>query len=511
MPKLKENYDVVIIGSGLGGLMSAYILSRLGFSVCVLEKNAQIGGNLQTFKRDRTKFDTGVHYVGGAEKGQPLYPYLRYFNLLDNIDLIPLDKEGFDLISFDHDDVVYPHGMGYDRFIDNLAAHFPENRQDIEAYCELIQSTCRKFKLYNLVGEYEEADEFELLNIGAKEIIDGITENEKLRQVLAGSNMLYAGTEQSPFYIHALITNSYILSAYKLKHSDQMVKQLRLDIKAMGGDIFINAEVDRILNTAKTVEGVELTDGRIVKGNHYISNIHPTLTYQKMDNSVLRKSNSTRILTLPNSISVFILYIKFKPGAFPYANHNRYHFFTDEVWKVHEYTEDNWLKGIAMFNSPYANDPEHAETMCVMAYMRYDEVKQWEGTVNTTLSENSRGQDYEAFKEAKAQEILAALESVYPGIRETIYSYYTATPLTQRDYIGSAEGGIYGILRDYQDPIRSFIRARTKLKNLYFAGQNTVLHGVLGVTVSAVLAAQAIAGDDAVIDDILAAQKEVEA
>ncbi len=60
-----EQYDVVIIGSGLGGLACGTILAKEGYKVCILEKNKQIGGNLQTYVRDRVIFDSGVHYVGG--------------------------------------------------------------------------------------------------------------------------------------------------------------------------------------------------------------------------------------------------------------------------------------------------------------------------------------------------------------------------------------------------------------------------------------------------------------
>ena len=59
-----ETYDVIVIGSGLSGLFSALLLAKVGKKVCVLEKNQQYGGNLQTFKLNHILFDTGVHYVG---------------------------------------------------------------------------------------------------------------------------------------------------------------------------------------------------------------------------------------------------------------------------------------------------------------------------------------------------------------------------------------------------------------------------------------------------------------
>jgi all-trans-retinol 13,14-reductase len=65
-----EPFDIVIIGSGMGGLVCGNVLSLEGFRVCILEKNKQLGGCLQIFVRDRAIFDSGVHYLGGLDRGQ---------------------------------------------------------------------------------------------------------------------------------------------------------------------------------------------------------------------------------------------------------------------------------------------------------------------------------------------------------------------------------------------------------------------------------------------------------
>ena len=52
-----------------------------------LEKNNQYGGNLQTFVRDKTIFDTGIHYIGGLSEGQNLYKYFKYLGIMDQIEL----------------------------------------------------------------------------------------------------------------------------------------------------------------------------------------------------------------------------------------------------------------------------------------------------------------------------------------------------------------------------------------------------------------------------------------
>ena len=75
--------DAVVIGSGLGGLLSGAILSRAGYAVTVLEKAARPGGCLQTFVRDGIRFDTGFHSVAGLEPGGPLERIFRPLGLMD--------------------------------------------------------------------------------------------------------------------------------------------------------------------------------------------------------------------------------------------------------------------------------------------------------------------------------------------------------------------------------------------------------------------------------------------
>ena len=75
--------EALVIGSGLGGLLSGAILSRAGYRVTVLEKAAQPGGCLQTFTREGIRFDTGFHSVAGLEEGGPLERIFRPLGLMD--------------------------------------------------------------------------------------------------------------------------------------------------------------------------------------------------------------------------------------------------------------------------------------------------------------------------------------------------------------------------------------------------------------------------------------------
>src|SRR4249920_4277862 len=110
---MKNEFDIVVIGSGMGGLVCADLLGREGYKVCVLEKNKQIGGCLQTYVRDRVIFDSGVHYMGGLDKGQNLYQIFKYLGLMDKLKLQKMDVV-FDKIMIAGDDTVYEYAQGYD-------------------------------------------------------------------------------------------------------------------------------------------------------------------------------------------------------------------------------------------------------------------------------------------------------------------------------------------------------------------------------------------------------------
>ena len=176
-----------------------------------------------------------------------------------------------------------------------------------------------------------------------------------------------------------------------------------------------------------------------------------------------------------------------KKDSFKHLNHNYYYFEQEDPWGVLNYTQENWPLGFALFFTTSGHDEEYTEGVTVMAYMRFEDVKKWENTFNTVSNETSRGNDYEAFKKEKAEILFDVVERQFPGFKSCIKSYTTATPLSARDYIGTDDGSLYGLTKDYRDPLKSFISPRTKIHNLLLTGQNLNLHGVLGVTVSAVL------------------------
>ncbi|WP_430908402.1 phytoene desaturase family protein [Maribacter sp. 2-571] len=503
---MKERYDVVIIGSGMGGLVAANILAREGKSVCVLEKNNQFGGNLQTFVREKTIFDTGVHYLGGLSKGQNLYRYFEYLDVLDGLEFKQLDRDGFDIITFDDDPNEYPHAQGYENFENSLIAQFPEEAKAIRTYTAKLREICAKFPLYNLqLGKpyYEDSDMFEA---PAKPYIDSLTQNKKLRAVLAGSNLLYAGdADKSPFYVHALSVNSYIESAYRCADGgSQITKRLIRKLKEHGGDAFKHQEVVNFEVVDKRVVSVSTKKGDVVRGDIFISNIEPKTTVKLVGEQHFRKSYGKRISEIDSTISAFSIHLVLKPKTFPYLNKNYYHFKNhDAVWNGHQYTAESWPETYMVSMGVRKDQDEWGDQLTAISYMRYEEVEPWAATFNTVAHKNNRGETYEDFKKARTEIFLDELEKKFPNIRECVQSVHTSTPLSYRDYIGCNRGSMYGYVKDVSNPLKSFISPRTKIPNLLFTGQSLNMHGILGVTISGVLTCSEILGGAYLLEKIV--------
>jgi all-trans-retinol 13,14-reductase len=481
-------YDFIIIGGGMSGLVCAYILSKEGKKVVVLEKNSQLGGGLQIFSRDKTLFETGVHYVGGLEEGQTLNQLFKYLNLMDKIQIKQMDKDCFDKIHFGNEDKYYSMGQGYEKFISNLIEDFPHQKTEIKEYCKKIREVCDEFPLYNL----RDQTDYPISNEEVKsvdEVIDSIITDNRLRDVLGSQNILYGGKKGiTPFYIHALIINSYIESAWRFVNgSSQVARILAKSIRSFGGKVLKNTEVIEATILDKKISSIKLEDGTRIEGDNIISSLHPIQTIRIMGEENFKGLYKKRVSKIKNSVSSFVLHISFKKDTFPYLNHNVYHFEDENIWGLDEYKEENWPKGLFLCFHPLKNNSEYADGCSVLTYMNYEDVKNWENTSSTHFKLKDRGKSYKMFKNKCENKIINCLEKLYPDIKDSISSVHSSSPLTLRDYNGAPFGTMYGLQKDKNHPLQSYIHTKTNIKNLYLTGQSVNLHGVLGVTISALL------------------------
>jgi all-trans-retinol 13,14-reductase len=493
--------EVVLIGGGLGGLVSASLLSKEGYKVTVLERHSRIGGGLHCFKRYGKTFETGIHYVSGFQEDGVLRKIFTYLGIFDKLDIMPMNPNGFDVLHIAADNTTYSFGVGKENFIRILSEKFPAESDNISRLMDALYAICEKIPLYNLKSSASESSYFDenfLIPVG--KFIETFTSNEKLKAVLAWNNSLYAGSSDStPIYMHALVTKFYIEGASRFVGGSQQLANAMVDlICANGGQVLCSTRVEKVVVENKKVAKVITADGREFTGEFYISSIHPSNLMDMIDPDQIQRAYRQRLKNLENTYSAFTLFVSLKPDTFPFLNHSYYyHSDYSTIWNNVSNTEEKFPPGFMLLTPPSENQSEYADRALINCVMSYEKVRKWE---NTGIGK--RGKEYEAFKISCEEEILDMVEKAFPGFRDNIDRKFSSSPLTIRDYYGSKEGSLYGYKKDCHNFIKSQLLPRTKIQNLFLTGQNINLHGIIGVSLSAIVSVGEIVGTDTLLTKI---------
>lgn len=499
-------YDVIIIGSGLGGLQCGYILSKHGLNVCVLEKEAQAGGCMQTFRRGKHTFDTGFHYVGGLDEGQPLHRLFDYFGLM-HLPWVRMDEGGFDEIVMN--DRSYLFANGYERFTETLSEQFPHQRKNLQQYTTFLRSVSE-----HIFDSFEKKAEEDIYgtSLFAKSAYDYLTstiDDPLLRNVLSGASLKMELNPQTlPLYIFAQINSSFIQSAWRLRGGgSQIADSLIKSIEANGSTVRMKAEVTHLLEENGKIVVAEISAGGEVEhleANYFISNAHPAATLSLITESKLvRNIYRKRIQNLENTFGMFTANIALKEGVIPYQNKNVYVYQTGDVWQYADYLPER-VNTCALVSFQVPDEGSlYTRNIDILTPMYWSEVERWEGT-----RIGHRGDDYLAYKNRKAEACLHLVSPYISGLSgltnngDAIEKIHTSTALSYRDYTGTPYGSAYGIRKNYEQLMTTLLSPRTPEPNLFLTGQNLNLHGVLGVSMTSFFSCAEILGMDTVVQGL---------
>lgn len=470
------HYEFIIIGSGLGGLQCAYRLTKQGYKVLVLEKEPQPGGCLQTFRRAGAEFDTGFHYVGGLEQGQPLH------QLFEQYDLMSLPWQKMDA-EFDHvyiGDNHYAFAQGYDAFIDRMSQDFPHERDNLFNFTALLREVGEHtFDAFNR----RSTDEFYAQSLFARsayQYLNSTIIDPQLRKVLSATSLkMQLDADTLPLYLFAQINSSFIQSAYRLRGGGRMIADaLTAKIRTMGGEVRLNSPVTELIEHDKQITEVVINTGERFFCDYVISNIHPNATLSLIKESEsIRKVYRSRINRLQNSMGAFTVNIKLKPEAMRYRNHNIFiHTEQVDLWRYQSNPQPQQL--MVSWSVPRVNSV-WAETIDLITPMSFAEVAEWSDS-----HFGYRPEAYKEFKARKAEQLIQFAAQYLPELPAAIDRIYISTPLTYMHYTATHEGSAYGIMKDYNNPMTTILTPRTPIPNLLLTGQNLNLHGILGVSMT---------------------------
>ena len=484
-------YDVIIIGSGLGGLECAYILARSGKHVLVLEQGVQPGGCLQSYRRKGLCFDTGFHYVGGLGEGQSLYPAFKFFGLTD-LPWHQLDKQCFDKVTVGERTFSLP--QGYEAFVESLTQEFPDEQVGLRHYTNLLAGSAAE-QLDVLAPGYTQPDYTgSLMATGAWEFLEKNFSSQVLRNVLSGTSLkMELRKETLPLFSFLHGNSSFIESSWRLRGDGSMVVDKLVEgIRSQGGEIICRAKVEELVEKDGRLTCAVLGNGERYEADWFVSDIHPASTCDLVkESSKMKKIYRRRIHGVENSFGMFTVSLTFPPDTLRYFNYNQYIYDHDDVWQVHENLAGG-VKGVLVSCRVPEDGSEFTRQVDLLTPMAW---QPFEGMTDTKVGH--RGREYEEMKLRMADECIALAARIFPQIRH-YSSCYTSTPLTWHQYTLTPQGSAYGMRKDYRLPLLTVLSPRTPIPNLLLTGQNLMLHGVHGVTMTSFHTCAEVMGREAI-------------
>ena len=463
--------DVLIIGSGLGGLECGALLAKRGLKVLVLEGSNQPGGCMQSFRRGGLYYDTGLHYVGGLAPGQAMHQTFEQIGLMD----LPWERMDED---FDHviiDGRHFAFHQGYEAFVEGLAKDFPHQREALQSYVRRLQSITP-------------AD----MDVCAYEYLQQTFSDELLLNVVSAAAMKTELRRESlPLFNFAHTCSSYIESSWRLRgDGNLLVKKLISIICEAGGEVRTNSRVVRLTEIDGRVATAICVDGQTYEAGYFISDIHPAVLCQLMEECPsVRKAFRRRMASAENTCGMFTLQLSLKPSSLRYFGHNVFVYDKPNVWTMTE--ENDPAKGVMISARVPEDGTDELRQIDLLTPMPWHECEAW-----TETKVGRRGDDYKAFCQRKTDQCLTLAEQYIPGLRGMVEQSYTSTPLTYRDYLGSPEGGAFGMRKDCRTSMLSFHSVSTPLSNLLLTGQSIILPGIEGVTMTALETCRKITEDN---------------
>ncbi len=510
-----EQYDVIVIGAGVGGLASAALLSRAGKRVLILDQHYVPGGNCTSFKRKNWEFDVGLHYVGDCHEGGLIPRVLEACGVTD-VNFQPMSK---DLERLQFPDFEFTIPASRPEFERRLVERYPSEKKGIRKYfrfleqCEGAAKADMAGSLLNRLWSIVTAPMLiRYANRPIGDVIDACTSNQELKAILVAQNGTYSlGPSRVSSVLHAGLQNHYFQSGgwYPEGGGQHMANRMAVAIEQAGGQLRLVTSVEKIEVENGRAVGVTFENKhlgrRTVRAEHIVSNADLKKTVLELVGPEHFKPNYTQTVTsYEMALPLFIVYLglSIAPEDLPYENGNQWlldrtDFDADYAQLENgEMPEKPWIYiSTSSLKDPHNKSvaPAGHANLEVMTVVPRD-LAFWGVTLeevkNGTYKDSPK---YQAVKQQLTDACVAQAERLIPGMTGHIVLQEAATPMTHARYVRSSEGSCYGLSALPSQFLQARPGAKSPLAGLFYCGTNCRSgHGIMGSMVSGVHAADAI-------------------